>query len=197
MKMMLKICGLGERRHVQAAIDAGADAVGFVFADSVRRISPEDAAAISIDVPARIKRVAVMMHPPNDAWQQVLQVFKPDVLQTDVGDIADLDVPASVQTWPVFREGQSVPDTDGVYLYEGPRSGHGETVDWSQAAALARRGSMILAGGLRAGNIAEAIATVRPFGIDVSSAVEAAPGQKDASRIAEFIKAARAAESSL
>ncbi|MEJ2274976.1 MAG: hypothetical protein P8Y01_10450 [Woeseiaceae bacterium] len=107
----------------------------------------------------------------------------------------------SIDTWPVYREKNTVTDTFGVslkvtdtYLYEGARSGRGETVDWSVAAGIARRGKMILAGGLSVDNVAAAIATVRPFGVDVSSAVESAPGIKDPALIEEFVNAARAAE---
>lgn len=192
MSLFVKICGLREQLHVQAAIDAGVDALGFVFADSVRRVSPETAVAICRDVPRHVRRVAVMLHPANDEWLDVLAKFAPDVLQTDSEDIAALQIPDSVERWPVFREGQSLPASDGRYVYEGPKSGRGETVDWSRAAALAPRGEMILAGGLAAANIALAVTTVRPFGIDVSSAVEFAPGQKDAQRIVEFMQAARA-----
>lgn len=197
MSLLIKICGLKEKQHVDAAIDAGADAVGFVFADSVRRVTPEHVMTLCNDVPLRVKRVAVMRHPSKTEWQDVLTTFGPDVLQTDADDFGALQVPESVERWPVFREGQSIPYTDGCYLYEGPVSGSGETVVWSQAAALAFNSRMILAGGLNAANIAGAIATVRPFGIDVSSAVESAPGQKDATLIREFIEAARAAEKKL
>jgi phosphoribosylanthranilate isomerase len=82
----------------------------------------------------------------------------------------------------------------GEFLYEGRCSGSGETVEWGLAATLARRGRMILAGGLDAANVGEAIARVRPFGVDVSSAVESAPGKKDPRKIRAFINAARAAQ---
>ena len=205
--MLVKICGLGSAEQVQAAVAAGADAVGFVFAESVRRVTPEQAARYAADVPPGIKRVAVMLHPTNADWQDVLQGFNPDVLQTDAEDFADLDVPDSVERWPVYREGNEVPVTffheqrnkvtGTIFLYEGAHSGQGETVDWGAAAALARQGNMILAGGLSAANVAEAVMTVKPYGVDVSSAVESAPGQKDARLIEQFIEAARAAEKRL
>ena len=96
----------------------------------------------------------------------------------------------------VFREGgAAVPrDADGTFVYEGPSSGAGETVNWDRAAALSKGRHMILAGGLDANNVARAIATVRPWGVDVSSGVESAPGEKDTGRIRNFISAARAAE---
>lgn len=202
--MFVKICGLTNELHVQVAVEAGADAVGFVFADSVRRVEPLQAARIASQVPETVKRVAVMLHPSNEEWQAVFRDFAPDVLQTDAADFENLDVPDSVECWPVYREGNKVTDTfraglkvSVTYLYEGARSGSGETVDWSRAAELARTGNMILAGGLSVKNVAEAISIVRPFGVDVSSAVESAPGEKDSQLIRDFIRAAKAAEKNL
>jgi phosphoribosylanthranilate isomerase len=202
--VFVKICGLSTREHIDAALGAGADAVGFVFADSVRRIEPSLAAQITSEVPDTIKKVAVMLHPSNEEWQAVARDFSPDVLQTDAEDFAGLDVPGTIERWPVYREGNRVTDTFGLsqkvpatFLYEGAKSGQGQTVDWTRAADIAKRGNMILAGGLSADNVAEAIAIVRPFGVDVSSAVESAPGVKDSVLIEEFVKAARAAEKDL
>jgi len=197
MSIFVKICGLRNEEHVSAAIAAGADAIGFVFAKSVREISPAQAATISANIPSHIKRVAVMLHPTNDDWQEVLKVFSPDVLQTDVEDFALLDVPDSVERWPVYREGRSTPETQATFVFEGPKSGQGVSVDWSTTSKLAECGQMILAGGLGAHNVADAISTVRPFGVDVSSAVESAPGQKDTTLINEFVSAVKAAEKNL
>jgi phosphoribosylanthranilate isomerase len=98
--------------------------------------------------------------------------------------------------WPVLRQGSArdVAIPTGEYVYEGADSGAGETVDWMQAAAIAKQGRMILAGGLAAGNIAAAIRAVRPWGIDVSSGVESGPGKKDEALISQFVSVARAAE---
>jgi phosphoribosylanthranilate isomerase len=197
MSLLIKICGLRKRRDVAEAVEAGAGAVGFVFARSVREILPALARAASNLVPCDVKRVAVMQHPSNDEWLNVLDTFEPDVLQTDAEDFDTLDVPDFVECWPVYREGISKPVSEATYVYEGPKSGQGETVDWSVAAELARTGKMILAGGLAIANIAAAIETVKPFGVDVSSAVESAPGEKDSRLIREFISAARAAEKNL
>jgi phosphoribosylanthranilate isomerase len=195
--MFVKICGLSTSEHVQVAVAAGADAVGFVFADSVRRVDPGHAAIISKSVPETVKKVAVMLHPSNKEWQTVRDNFAPDVLQTDAEDFAALEVPEEIECWPVYREGRkvTVPNSGGQspFLYEGVTSGQGRTVDWDAAARVARQGNMILAGGLGVANVAEAIETVRPFGVDVSSAVESAPGQKDAGLIRKFINAAKAA----
>jgi phosphoribosylanthranilate isomerase len=138
-----------------------------------------------------------MLHPTDDEWQQVLSIFSPDVLQTDVEDFAALSVPDTVEQWPVYREGCGTIAATGRYVYEGVKSGQGETVDWSVAAIAAKDGNMILAGGLAIDNVAEAIATVRPYGVDVSSAVESAPGRKSVQLISEFVSAVRTAESNL
>jgi len=193
MTTFIKICGLTDTLAVQAAVDAGADAVGFVFAESSRRVTPQHAAAISAMVPQQIKRVAVMLHPANDEWLEVAEVFQPDVLQTDVADFASLEVAANIERWPVFREGaastaQALPQ---MFVYEGHNSGRGEKVDWAIAANLAKRGRMILAGGLSVGNVAAAIREVAPFGVDVSSAVESQPGKKDPAKIQAFVATAR------
>ncbi len=197
MKVLTKICGLSERSHVEAALAAGADALGFVFAESVRRVTPQQANDIANEVPDGVRRVAVMLHPANEEWLKVLQVFDPDVLQTDAADFDELDVPMSVERWPVYREGGDRPVATNTFVYEGPKSGQGETVDWSAAAELAKAGNMILAGGLGVDNVASAIATVRPYGVDVSSGVEVAPGRKDTKLIREFISAVRTAENKL
>lgn len=193
MSTRIKICGLTDRSGVAAAVDGGADALGFVFAESVRRIAPENAAELSAQVPDGIQRVAVMLHPSRDEWRQVLGVFRPDVLQTDIADFDYLDVPEDVVRWPVIREGAAGDELPDVFVYEGVSSGAGQTVDWQGAAALAKRGRMILAGGLGADNVVRAIETVAPWGVDVSSAVESSPGQKDPEKIYAFISAARAA----
>jgi len=197
MKPLIKICGLSDVASVDAAIDAGADAVGFVFAESVRRVTAQHAVRIAARVPAHIRRVAVMLHPTAAQWQEVRSIFQPDILQTDSADFEHLEVPDGIDRWPVLREGRA-PVNDawpGVFIYEGRASGAGESVDWQLAAAHARCGKMVLAGGLDSNNVAEAIRAVAPFGVDVSSGVESAPGKKDAGKIRAFIQAAKAAGS--
>lgn len=189
----IKICGMTDRESVNVAVDAGADAIGFVFAESVRRVSPELASDIAAEIPDNIRRVAVMLHPTPDEWRQVFEIFVPDVLQTDLADLKILDISDSVEVWPVIRQGAAVPagKISHIFVYEGSKSGQGETVDWDVAAQVATQGNMILAGGLSAENVSQAVATVRPFGVDVSSAVESAPGEKDAGKIRAFIDAVR------
>ena len=111
MSLVVKICGLRKADDVKAAVSAGADAVGFVFADSVRRVEPARAATLAHSVPDTVKKVAVMLHPSNEEWQRVMQAFSPDVLQTDAEDFAGLDIPSGIDTWPVYRERNKVTDT--------------------------------------------------------------------------------------
>jgi phosphoribosylanthranilate isomerase len=195
MPCFVKICGLVHASGVQTAVKAGADAVGFVFAESSRRVTPLQAALLASRVPTNVRRVAVMQHPDAELWREVETIFCPDVLQTDSEDFNYLDVPPEIERWPVVREGEASPAgaPSGIFVYEGRTSGRGEVVDWQVAAALTGRGRMILAGGLSEENVAQAIATVRPFGVDVSSAVESSPGVKDPELVRRFVAAARAA----
>ncbi len=198
MSVMVKICGLHDAAGVAAAVEAGAGAIGFVFTESLRRVTPQQANDACCEVSVDVQRVAVMRHPANDEWRAVLDEFAPDVLQTDIEDFDALEVPDSVIRWPVVREDSAALESElpGVFVYEGANSGRGETVDWSRAAVIARRGRMILAGGLSAGNIAAAISAVDPWGVDVSSAVESSPGKKDPDLIRQFLQAVHAAETS-
>lgn len=193
MSVIIKICGLTGAGDVSAAIDAGADALGFVIAESKRRVSAEHAAEISRQVPAGVLRVAVMLHPTQEEWQAVARVFRPDVLQTDAADFEHLEVSGDIERWPVFREGDTGQHAaeHGTFVYEGQRSGQGETVDWQHAARLARTGRMILAGGLGPHNVAEAVRTVRPYGVDASSSLESAPGRKSAEKMTAYVAAAK------
>jgi len=193
---LVKVCGLTDRAAVDAAVAAGANAIGFVFAESVRRVTPERAAELSAGVPDSVRRVAVMLHPSEAEWQAVYATFRPDVLQSDADDFESLQVSDEVECWPVIREG-SIDDIavfPKTFLYEGRASGQGQTVNWEQASACAKLGHMILAGGLSADNVADAIREVSPWGVDVSSAVESAPGRKDPNKIAAFVEAARSAK---
>jgi phosphoribosylanthranilate isomerase len=192
----VKICGMTDARAVQAALEAGADAIGFVFAPSVRQVSPQEAAELAFPARGRALCVAVTQHPSAAQLDSIFSLFKPDVLQTDAEDLSGIELQAGVGSWPVLR-GVDQPDGATPYpgrlLFEGPRSGAGKVADWSAARALARGRELILAGGLSPANVSEAIASVRPFGVDVSSGVEEAPGQKSRALIGSFVAAARAA----
>lgn len=195
MTVLVKICGMTDADAVEAAVAAGADALGFVFYDkSPRNLNPAGAAQLAAKVPSHVRRVAVMLHPDRKLWLDVASILQPDVLQTDRDDFSYLDVDDGIEKWPVLREGAVPVDAalPATFVYEGRRSGQGEKVDWQYAAKLARRGRLILAGGLTTANVAAAISEVAPFGVDVSSAVESEPGVKDVAKIEAFIEAAKA-----
>lgn len=192
--MWIKICGLTSAEGVAAALALQVDALGFVFADSVRRVSPEQALALARPARSRAACVAVVRHPAQALIDEVLRVFGPDVLQADVAGLARLRLPASLAVLPVVRAAATLPaPLPGRLLFEGPVSGAGALSDWQAAAGLARRTQLVLAGGLTPANVAAAISAVRPFGVDVSSGVEAAPGQKSPALIESFVLGARAA----
>jgi phosphoribosylanthranilate isomerase len=194
--MFVKICGITSAEALDAAVTAGADAVGFVFARSPREITPERAAALAAALPRGIKRVAVTRHPTAEGWRRVCEVFAPDWLQTDAEDLENLEIPQGVGLLPVYRDGgpRPKPDTPPRLLFEGPSSGSGKTADWDEARALAHRAQLILAGGLHRDNVEEAIRYVRPWGVDVSSGVERRRGEKDPSLILDFVARVRAVE---
>lgn len=191
--MWIKICGLTSAEAVAGALAVQVDALGFVFADSVRRVSPQQAVALARPARARVRCVAVTRHATQALIDEMLAVFRPDVLQADVAELARLRLPVTLELLPVVRaaaEG-SVP-LPARMLFEGALSGSGARADWQAAARLARRTQLVLAGGLSPANVAAAIAAVRPFGVDVSSGVEATPGLKSPALIESFVRGARA-----
>lgn len=192
--MFVKLCGMNSEAAVSAALEAGADALGFVLAPSVRRVSPTEARRLAAPARGRVCCVAVMLHPTAAEVDEVMQDFAPDALQTDLTDEAMLSPEAIRIWWPVLRSGPALPALlPRRVLFEGPISGVGEAADWTMARSLAPTTQLILAGGLHSGNVATAIRAVQPFGVDVSSGIESSPGRKCATRIHEFVRAARAA----
>jgi phosphoribosylanthranilate isomerase len=193
MSVWLKVCGLTEQGAVDAALDAGVDAIGFVFAPSPRQIDLQPARTLKKHIAGRAQVIAVMRHPAQSLVDQILRVVEPDVLQTDFEDLKGLSLPAGTSVLSVLRgDGRPEPLPERV-LFEGAVSGAGELSDWEQAAALARQTEVVLAGGLNPDNVGAAITRVQPFGVDVSSGVESQRGVKDIQKIEAFVRAARAA----
>jgi len=192
--LFIKICGMTTPEAIDAACLAGADAVGFVFAPSPRRVTPADAARLAAHVHSGVLKIAVTQHPEQSLVDAIISSVAPDFLQSDIEDFAGLRLPASTRPLPVLRASRKPPaGLPPRILFEGPASGTGQTGDWETAARLASRTELILAGGLKVANITDAIARVRPFGVDVSSGVESKPGVKDRAKIEAFIRAARKA----
>ncbi len=190
----IKICGMTTPDAVRAALACEVDAIGFVFAKSVRQVSAAMACELAVPARRKVACVAVTRHPSRAYVDEILRDFKPDILQTDIEDIETLDLPKELSVLPVMRPGsQAACALPRRVLFEGPVSGSGQTTDWDAAAELARRAEVILAGGLSPDNVAEALKHVRPYGVDVSSGVESAPGLKSAEKIERFVAAARSA----
>ncbi|MCO4745043.1 MAG: phosphoribosylanthranilate isomerase [Proteobacteria bacterium] len=198
--MLVKICGLTTVEDIEAACDAGADAIGLVFAEgSVRQVSPEQAKTLLAAVRPGVIKVAVYKH--YAAMDAILldglgfdavQAFTYEALLPEgafalpcTRDDGVVRAPPGAHTHEGFR---------GTLLVEGAQSGAGVTADWDEVREIGEHLPIILAGGLTPENVTEAIETVRPKGVDVSSGVEASRGIKDPARIRAFIGAVRATE---
>jgi phosphoribosylanthranilate isomerase len=196
--LWIKICGLTDEAAVGAALQARVAAIGFVFSPSPRQLLPAQAARLAAAARGHTLCIAVTRHPQQQLLDEIVRDFRPDGWQTDIGDLSVLKVPRQLPILPVLRSGSpALESPPRRFLFEGPVSGQGVTGDWSEATRLATQSQLILAGGLAVDNVAQAIATVRPFGVDVSSGVEAQPGRKSPTLIAAFVAAARAAHEAL
>ena len=199
MSLLVKICGVTREADVFAAVEAGADAVGFVFHEASRRnLTPARAAKLADELPATVLRVAVTLHPSQKLVERVLDEFLPDVWQTDFEDFETIRIPDGIRRWPVLRTGGRAPaKLPHTVLFDAAVSGNGKQADWETAALIARRSLLIIGGGLNPSTVGRAVATVKPIGVDVSSGVEHEAGVKDAILIREFLTAARAADQSV
>jgi phosphoribosylanthranilate isomerase len=191
--MILKICGITNAEDAAAAIQAGATAIGFNFyLRSPRYIAPEQAAAIAT-LPG-VRRVGVFVDETRERVEEIARIARLDVAQLH-GDEAPSAYPRSVTVWKAARvtNGFDWARYDELpaeaLLLDGPANG--QTFDWNIVSARKQR--IILAGGLDASNVALAISIVHPWGVDVCSRIESAPGRKDHRKMIEFLQAAKAA----
>jgi phosphoribosylanthranilate isomerase len=197
--MMVKICGITNRADALAAVEAGADALGFNFwTGSPRHVEPQEAARIIADLPPRVLRVGVFVDPAAAMMETVAS-------ETGIG-IAQ--VHGTFDRAPAFVLWQALPANSAAlrtaieqsraeaFLVDTPagpeRGGTGRSYDWALARGLP--GRIILAGGLDAGNVGDAIRLAQPWGVDACSRLEIAPGKKDHTKMMEFVRAARSAQ---
>ncbi|MEO6911061.1 MAG: phosphoribosylanthranilate isomerase [Edaphobacter sp.] len=223
--MWIKICANTNLDDAQMAAELGADAVGFVFAPSVRRVTAKDVARITPHLPENVERVGVFDSGYADEITAVVREAGLNAVQLHgewqpslVGRLNRMfeGQLKMIQTlhWQVDAEGSSAAvvqgqlrdiERDGVFdriLIDSrvgqATGGTGVTFDWAAARSVVRDGAgrlkMIVAGGLSPENVAEAICELNPWGVDVASGVERAPGRKDAGKLAEFLKNARSAK---
>lgn len=197
--LFVKICGLKTERDVDTAVEAGADAIGFVFSKSPRRIDAATAARLCRRVPEGVLTVGVFRAEPlgevrsvaADAGIGAVQLHGPE-------DRAYYDELAS-GGWTLIRAaafGDSVPRFgdmgEDMLLLDAPVPGSGVAWDWSSRPPAGSGEKWLLAGGLSPDNVRDAIDAARPWGVDVSSGVEQSRGVKDPALITAFVKAARA-----
>lgn len=205
MSVTVKICGITNVADGLAAAEAGADALGFVFCEeSPRRVSLSTAAEIVNRLPPFIVRVGVFVNAPEELVIRAIGACGLNLLQFHGQESPEYCLQFGVMSMKAFRiRGAESLDALEKYATEawlldaytpGRLGGTGERFDWDLAVQARARGRPIfLAGGLTPENVAEAVLHVRPYGVDVSSGVEANPGKKDHGRVRAFIAAAKGA----
>jgi len=200
----VKICGITNLEDALAACEAGADALGFVFAEEAkargRYIDPDEAYHIVRALPPLVTTVAVVMNEPLDRLQRYLEFM--DRVQLHGEESPELCIQLGDRVIKAFRTGADFSAEEMLkypamaYLLDasapGAHGGTGCLCDWAAAqAAVATGKHIILAGGLTPENVAEAVRAVRPYAVDVSGGVQSAPGKKDHERVRQFIHNAK------
>lgn len=207
--IQIKICGIKTLNDALAAIDAGADYLGFNFyPKSVRFVDKETCTKITSELKkknAQIKLVGVFVDSSVDEIKDILDICSLDLAQLHGDESPELFSKLTPRAFKAFR---GIPSNVSGYrridapaflvdaVVKGVYGGSGVTADWSGAAEMAKRYPTFLAGGLNSENVAEAVWKVQPWGVDVASGVETSPGEKDAAKMKAFVKAARAVNSS-
>jgi phosphoribosylanthranilate isomerase len=214
MRVRVKICGIARPGWALAAAEAGADAVGLVFAEGPRRVTPEVAAEIVRALPPWVTPVGVFVDEPPERVLAVARAVglgavqlhgdEPPEAMAALGTMKVIKAvrigsPGDLAAARAWRErARALGRPPDAYLVDalvpgGPRGGTGRLADWSSARQLAEEGfrPLVLAGGLGPENVAEAVRTVRPWGVDGSSGLESAPGVKDPARMRAFVEAVR------
>ena len=186
----VKICGLSTKGAVEAAVSAGADYIGFVFAPSKRQVTLAQAAELAKLIPSHIQKVGVFVSPSREELLEAIEKIGLDLVQIH-GQVADdlfENLPcASIQAMQVDGNGH-VPNSQADYLlFDAPVAGSGQTFDWGQLDTTDLSQSFFIAGGLNEANVEEAIQHFTPYAVDVSSGVES-NGQKDHEKIRRFIE---------
>ena len=186
----VKICGLSTASAVETACQAGADYIGFVFAESRRRVSLEQAQKLVALVPATVRKVGVFVSPSLSELQEAISEVNLDLVQIH-GDF-DEELLTHIGR-PVIRAYQvkgvlkDVSQQSDYLLFDAPLAGSGQTFDWESFDKNQIHQPFFIAGGLNVENVREAIQHFAPYAVDVSSGVET-DGQKDLEKIKEFIE---------
>lgn len=205
MNVRVKICGITNLEDASAAVDAGADALGFIFYESSpRKVSLEAAASIIRELPPFVAKVGVFVNEKEQTMLIAAAQIGLDTLQLHGEEPPAPWLSCSLKTIKAFRvrdadslQGLRAYDTSAWLLdsfVPDKPGGTGAKFNWDLAVEARKIGRpIILAGGLTPENVAEAVHKVRPFAVDVSSGVESSPGKKDHTKVRRFIAAAKAA----
>lgn len=196
--MKVKICGLKTQEQVEKAVENNADYLGFVFAESKRRVTPKQVAEITKNVPKNIKKVGVFVAPTLDNLEKIVQEAKLDMVQIHGEKSFEKCSVPIIRAVPVDNLWKTIVENDkksDYFLFDAPPKkyigGNGETFDWEKLEISQISDKKIfIAGGLTIENVQEAIQRLQPYGVDVSSGVET-NGEKDLEKIADFIKKAK------
>lgn len=203
----VKICGITSVQDAAAAVDAGADALGFVFVPGTPRvISPEVAEQIAAGLPPFVTTVGVFVDQPLEEILSVIIRCRLQAVQLHGNEPETFSRRIPVKVIKAIRV-RDAADLRGIGTYpahaflldafvEGQPGGTGTTISWDLARQAIGRVPVILSGGLRPENVAQAVRAVRPYAVDVSSGVETSPGRKDHRKVREFIAAVREADRS-
>ncbi len=204
MSTKIKICGLTRIEDVQSAVKFGADFLGFVFAKSPRQVTPEQVVQICQNLPEKVLKVGVFVDAPLVEVKEIASFCQLDLLQLHGSE--DEDYCAALSAFNLIKvlrlggsESAVIPETANFWAMlldtwlPDQAGGGGRVFDWRLVQPYAGS-KFILAGGLTPSNVQAAIVQTRPFGVDVSSGVEATPGIKDREKIEKFIKAVREAD---
>jgi phosphoribosylanthranilate isomerase len=182
--MFVKICGLTNREDALAAVDAGARAIGFVFASSPRTANPALIEPWIGEIPPHIWKVGVFVDEDPETIEEIAKQLHLDIAQLHGAETPDRH-PHGIRVWKAFRV---KPETEVADYPAEAIMIDGADYDWSKTSHLSK--PLILAGGLNPDNVAAAIERAKPWAVDVSSGIEASPGRKDHARMKQFIKAA-------
>ena len=186
----VKICGLSTASAVETACQTGADYIGFVFAESRRRVSLEQAQKLAALVPPAVQKVGVFVSPSLSALRKAISVANLDLVQIH-GDfdeelLTQVGRPV-IRAYQVKGELKEFSQQVDYLLFDAPLAGSGQTFDWQVFDESQIHQPFFIAGGLNAGNVREAIQHFAPYAVDVSSGVET-DGKKDLQKITEFIE---------
>ena len=186
----VKICGLSTASAVETACKAGADYIGFVFAESRRRVSLEQAQKLAALVPPAVRKVGVFVSPSLTELKEAILVANLDLVQIHGNFNEDLLTEIGrpvIRAYQVKGALKDVSQQADYLLFDAPLAGSGQTFDWQSFDKNQIHQPFFIAGGLNTGNVREAIQHFAPYAVDVSSGVET-DGQKDLEKIKEFIE---------